>query len=391
MWMRDLKGSILCLFTVSCLASCHDVTIDQYYGLEHHGVRKAAEVLRMVADTIYCPAGMTSMTGQWIMRDSEFIFLDEYAVGIKHFSLDGSFTKESVRKGRGPGEVLAESWSSSWDKGKQLLYVNDANLYIQVFDREDSLLSYSHDSWIILMDDYYDPRQWKARESNPDLAVPQIYDYNFECERIVASRGRLFVPVLSEHPKLNGYEKSRGAKRYWREARVLLSFDPDSVASTKLLFGRYPKAYQTKNIPIFATYDFFIEEDHIHLAFAADPSIYVLDLEGNPVYSYGEAEEGIELMFPQTTSFEDYDSAFKSQRMEHGHYCRICNYGGYTFRTCYLDSGEWRLQVYRGVDLVEVFDCGSDIKIIGYSGNWFYAYAGVDFKNERFMLIKFQL
>ena len=65
--------------------------------------------------------------------------------------------------------------------------------------------------------------------------------------------------------------------------------------------------------------------------------------------------------------------------------------GDYSFRTCYLDSGEWLLQVYKDYDLVRVLECGSEINVLGEQDGWYYADAGGDFKNERFVIVKFKL
>lgn len=376
----------LCVLLVSCVRER-----SAYYNLEHRGERLAKELSELEADTIYCPGAMSSLSGQWLLCDSGLVFLDHFSVGIKHYSLDGRFICEKIKEGRGPGEVTGTSWASAWDNERKHLVVNDKNLFIQVFDDRDSLLSYQRETWIMLMDEKVDTSKWKDRLLSPDLLDPQVYDYNFECERVYSFDGVFYVPVIIEHPKLNGYDKSATSKRYWKDARVLLSFVPGSIAETKKLLGRYPPVYHSKNIPVFATYDFFVQNDRIHVSFAADPNIYVLDLDGNPLYSYGVGEDRISLSFPQTRSFEEYEYTFKSQRETHGHYCRLASAGGHVFRTCFTDEGKWILQVYDGDYLVSTFDCHDDIKIIGASDGWIYADAGADFRNEYFRIIRFRI
>ena len=77
-----------------------------YEGIENRSMGKTLAIEKLVADSVFCPGLMTSMTGQWCLRDSELIYLDRYIVGIKHFSLEGEFLGETVSHGRGPGEAL---------------------------------------------------------------------------------------------------------------------------------------------------------------------------------------------------------------------------------------------------------------------------------------------
>ena len=362
-----------------------------YEGIENRSMGKTLAIEKLVADSVFCPGLMTSMTGQWCLRDAELIYLDRYIVGIKHFSLEGEFLGETVSHGRGPGEVLGTAWSSTWSEEEEKLYVNDSNLSLQVFDNRDSLMLYTEYSWILLMDNGFDANIWKNRMKSPDLTEPQIYDYNFNCEKICSYKGYLYFPVIAEHPKINGYETGHGAKKYWKEAGTLISFSPDSISSTIKLMGAYPEIYRRKNIPVFATYDFFVLNESIHIAFAADPRIFVTDLNGNPLYSYGEAADGVKLVYPQTSTINEYDRVFESQRLKYGHYCRLSKAGGYVFRTLLTDSGQWLMQVYKDDTLIKVLDCGSDLKIIGYRNGYFFADAGADFKKERFVIIKFKI
>lgn len=390
LWSRFESISLLLLFCLT-ICFCSKKQDSLYERIDHKGARLTQKIEGLLADTIYCPASMTSMSGQWILRDSELVFLDKYAVGIKHFSLDGKFLKENVKKGRGPGEVTAPAWISFWDSSQGQLIVHDKNCAIQLFARDDSLIFDLQGPWFSRMDEKYDPELWKERALTPDLSHPQIYDYNYECRRIVFSSGYLYIPVIAEHPKLNGYDKHAGSRKYWKEAGLFISFVPDSILETSKLIGRYPPIYVKQNIPVFSTYDFFIKDNLIHVSFAADPNIYVLDLEGYPVHCYGEREKGISSNYPETKTFEEYERVYKSQREKHGYYGRLIDVGDYSFRTCYLDSGEWLLQVYKDYDLVRVLECGSEINVLGEQDGWYYADAGGDFKNERFVIVKFKL
>lgn len=215
---------------------------------------------------------------------------------------------------------------------------------------------------------------------------------NFECDRMLSDNGQLYIPVTTEHIKFNKYMKGKVFRNFWKNAHTFISLDIDSVSTSGFMFGKYPAIYRKRHIPAFSDYDFAIAENRIYVTFEADPLIYVMDLQGNGIGSFGVADKNIAASYPSSHSFEDYEMNSGKLKSEYGYYDRIYADGRYIMRTCRRDDGTWVMQVYNPAnELVALYDVGSRIEIIGQYDGLYYAVCGVDMENEKFMLLRFKL
>ena len=112
---------------------------DPYNGLERLG-EEDITCTSLEFDTLRLDAQYTSLSGQWHIKDSLLCFVDEYAVGVKEYDLDGKFVGEHIRQGKGPDEVVAASFSSSFDKTTGDLIMQDSNCFIHRFSKDYSNL-----------------------------------------------------------------------------------------------------------------------------------------------------------------------------------------------------------------------------------------------------------
>ena len=110
------------------------------------------------------------------------------------------------------------------------------------------------------------------------------------------------------------------------------------------------------------------------------------------MYSFGEADDDIKLDYPQTKSFDEYDEEWSVQRKKYGYYDKIYKRGDILLRTCKTDSGVYKLQVYKGEQMIGDIVLERELKIIGKGNdNYYYAYVRNDFDNDKFVLVKFLL
>lgn len=335
------------------------------------------------------------MIGQWLMRDSVLMFVDKFAVGVKEYSLDGTFLNEHIRQGRGPDEMICPPHVSAIDECSGDLTMQDQNGVIVRFDRNyEKAEDNDYTAWFNELDTTFLSLDWKLLYDHPDPEIPQMYEYNFECRRMRAKGGMTFLPVITEHAHYNGYSRADKARKFWREAYTFISFDPDDIAGTKHLFGHYPPVYRSRNLPVFATYDFYLQDSTVVVGFAADLNLYVMDFDGNILKSFGFEEDGVGNEWPQTKNFEQYESSRLRLLKEYGRYGRISHCGRYIFRNCKLpgDRG-WRLQIYEddGYDLIGIIDTDDELDVLGSYDGTIYASCGVDLDAEQFKIVKFRI
>ena len=89
-------------------------------------------------------------------------------------------------------------------------------------------------------------------------------------------------------------------------------YEPENISATFKLVGHYPSVYAKKNIPVFGRYSFLVKGNEIMVSFNADPKIYVMSLSGEPLYSFGVADDLISGVYPETVTFEDFEEANKT-------------------------------------------------------------------------------
>ena len=375
------------------LFSCSRVSSDFYSGIEHKG-EKDIQIREITLDSLYLDASMTSFSGQWLISEigNKIFFVDNNAVGVSIYDLDGTLNTIKIAQGRGPKEMISPSCGSTFDSSANLVLL-DRESSVHIYDsRIENKLFYSQQSFFVLLDEDFGNSDWEDLYNTPNPEVAQMYEYNLMVNRLGFSYDRLFLPISTEHISYNLFDVSANARDCWATSYILMSFVPNNISGTKRLIGHYPKIYTTKNIPIFGLYDFAVSDNKIYVSFNADPKIYVLDVLGTPLYSFGEAEEDIKLDYPQTKSFDEYDEEWSVQRKKYGYYDKIYKRGDILLRTCKTDSGVYKLQVYKGEQMIGDIVLERELKKIGQGNdNYYYAYVRNDFDNDRFVLVKFLL
>lgn len=384
--MSGIARILSLAFVMSCTCCAYP---SEYEHLPHKEPEQLS-LKAVIMDTLYIDAGKTSLSGEWHMRDSTLLFIDRYIVGVKEYSTDGTLVGEHILQGRGPGEMIAPTWSSAID-GDGNLIMQDTNCFLYEFDKDYKETFNLKSAWFNKLQDGFGMRSWDSLLHNPDPEAPMMYEYNYETGRNLYHENVLYMPIITEHVSYNGYNIIAHARKFWRQSYCFMSFDPHSLSTTKRLFLHYPPAYRKRNIPIFSTYDFTLRRDSILVSFSADPKIYVLDLGGALQYSFGHADPDISGKYPKTTSFDEYERQYDSHRSQYGFYGRLKFTGEYLFRTCKTDSGEWKMQIYRGNVLSGEFRITEPLEIIGEYGGIYFAAAKEDLRNEKFRIVRFRL
>lgn len=380
-----VKSSGLGLLLVA-MSACSSAP-SPYDGLPHKG-KKLLRYTRMEMQPFRADASRTSLGGQWLMQDSILYFMDSYMANLKAYDWSGSLVSTVIRQGRGPGEMSSPAWISAIDKQTGNWIVQDKNAALLVYDSEFKQISNTMSAWFngfLSGGDSEMERLFK----HPDPENVLMYEYNHNTGRMHAYGGRLYMPVITEHAKFNGYNLGSHAKDYWRQSHVLLSFEMDSMPNTTLLFGNYPPVYQETNIPLFSSYDFAIEKGRVYIGYEADSLIYAYDAKGNLLYSIGFGGIGISGNYPATYSFEEYEQ-YARDGYDAGHYNRLYVANGYLFRTYVTDEGEWHLQVYEDEDLVGDIVLPGSLEVFGYYDGWYYAFQSVDIEDEMFEMLRFR-
>lgn len=382
------KVLIIIILTVS-VSAC-STTHSPYDGIEHRGKDLSGGVVEnIVCDSIFVDAENTSMNGQWLMRGDSLIFMDHNMVAMNVYASDGSFSKQYLEKGNGPGELLSPAWRSVMNDNGQIAML-DHNQNLIILDNLNMPVVDTKSPWFVMADRTFGNEGWNNLGNNPDLSVVQMYEYNFECRRLGFQGKRVYIPLECTHVKLNPYETRSKAKKYWREGRILGYMDYDGIEFGVKVIGSYPPVYHKSNIPVFLAFDFVVEGDDIIISFAADPNIYILDNEGKPLYSFGVAAK-ISGEYPSTSTYDEYEEKYDDFHKKYGHYQRLFKDGDRLLRTCMQDDGTYLMQVYENENLVKNLSLPQSIEIFGKSGEYYYAYLRSDLENEKFVLVKFKI
>ncbi len=391
--MRKFLPSLLAaLLLPFFLLSCKNEP-SVYAGLEHRG-DKDVSITEIHADSVYLDASMTSFSGKFLMSAAgdKIYFVDYNAVGVSEYSLAGEYLGTKVMRGRGPDEMIAPSQGCTTDNMGNLILL-DSNSGITIFDRSlEHKLFFTQSPFFQLLDEDFGQEDWNVIYNNPDPEVPQMYEYNLIINRLAFDGERLYIPISTEHVSYNLFERTSNSADCWKKSYILMSFVPNRISETKQLLGHYPPIYSERNIPSFGRYDFAVYGRKLYVSFNADSKIYVLDINGNPLYSFGIADPDIKCDYPQTRTFMEYEDKEFDHRQKYGYYDKLFLSEDITFRTCKTDSGRYKLQIYKGVDMTGDILLGRNMEVIGCSSDgYIYAYTRADYEEEKFVLIKFRI
>ena len=384
------NGFLLLLMCVFCLSSCDN----REWDVPHYG-RKELKEACFVADTIFMDGRRTSLLGQWLMTPETLCFFDECMVGVKVYSLSGDFIDEYIHEGRGPGEMISPSWISDYDSESETFVIQDINARLYRFTANFSCIWESRAAWFLTKSSRIsDNHAMRKLYDYPDSEAHEIYEYNLDCHRIVATQNSVIMPIVSDHIKFNKYYITSHSRKYFRTAHTFMRYGTDSLDKAPVLFGNYPPIYKKGTLSMFSDYDFFQDKDTLFVSFAASPKIYKMLLDGTILSSFGYSEKDITSRYPGIRTFQAYEEKYQVQREKFGYYSRLSCYNGYVFRTCKLDGNSlWKLQVYERENGNLVYDLiiPNNIEILGYADGFYYAVAGEDLEKERFIIIRFKL
>ncbi|MDD2242177.1 MAG: hypothetical protein PHI08_03725 [Bacteroidales bacterium] len=387
--MKNLKYSLILLVFLSLSLSFTTNEKNDYSSINHKG-EKSVLINKVLFKDITVDTSKISPTGYWLMPDSAFYFIDKKVVSVKKFNLDGSFIGNKIGQGFGPNEIVSPAWISSVNSTGQL-FIMDNNNILYSFDKNFSLKTKSNSPWIELLDSNFDDDLMEALYQNPDPKVPEMYEYNYVVNDMQSCKDTLYIPINTEHVSYNGYDTRCNSLDYWKNSYIFISFSINNITGTKHLFGHYPPVYYKQNIPVFSTYDFTIANNKLYITFAADPNIYVMNLKGELLYSMGIPDTGIKGEYPQTKTFDEYENKRKEQREKYGYYDKLYAWNNLLFRTCRLDNGKWKLQIYKGPNMVGDVQMDKPLRIFGNYNGYFYGYVDTDMNNEQFKLVKFKI
>jgi len=133
--------------------------------------------------------------------------------------------------------------------------------------------------------------------SKPKGNMPGIYeiDWSFSENRISFMDSLIVLPIITYHPKLNGYMH----ESYYKETFpvALFSF---KTGKLKKMLGRKPLVYtQKKFIPNFEKVYFCTIDSSLYLSFAADSGIYEYNIHNELKNIFGKSEDGLNQNYPR--------------------------------------------------------------------------------------------
>lgn len=386
--IRIASGMWIVVGVLLCTMGCKDKAgMSEYADLTHQGEKYPAEINSIEWDTLYIGAGTTSLEGQWLLKSDRLVYVDKHMVGVREYDLEGNFIRKSISRGKGPDEMGSPFFVS-------IITANDELLGL---DGMWQIFCYGSDyHWTLppfrfLSDNPINDENHDELLRNPHAEQVAIYEYNFNVRKLYRHGYLLFVPVVVEHVRFNGYDIHNKAKEFWRTSHIFATVDLNEQR-TQNLFGTYPPVYEEKNIPNFSGYDFAVGDGCLYSAFAADTLIYIRDMDGVLKGSMGFSAPGISRDYPETKTFDEADAQREKQLKKYGYFTTLTVAGDYLFRG-YKREGEqgYGLQIYKNKDLAGDIHTKEAVNILGYQDGFYYGELPVDVDNERFRIIRFKL
>lgn len=337
-------------------------------------------------DTLIIDSSPTSMRGEWLINKERLFFVDYSVVGVREYDENGQFLSHHINQGRGPGESPSPFNSACFDENGNF-YFTDSNWR---FCKFDASFSKKLAEYRFLSEGGYDMKDWNKLLLHPDPEVNEMYEFNLDSRSMALAGDKLLVPVYTEHVTFNAYTRFNH-KRFWRESYNFMLIDIEKGRITEK-FGHFPAIYQRKRIPSFCSYSTDVSGDKIYTSYAADSLIYVRDISGKPLYSFGTNVPGINDDYPTNKSYNDFAETKDKYRDESGYYTSIKSEGDYLFRSYKLPGeNSYGIQIYNGNSYIGYINSTEPIRVIGQIDGTYYVSAGIDIERDVFMIFRFRI
>lgn len=335
-------------------------------------------------DTLWIAPPNILGKGNFYIQGDKIVYADTQKAKLYFFNKTGNLVHEALGLGDGPEKVRGLEFFIPIDNEAFFII---SSFLIYYFPTVDGWTSYS------LMDF----RGKKSRDElmrNPKGDDWEIYQPNWlpiHVNFFSQQDSILYFPIITEHPKLNAFQH----KRFYRETKIIAKLD---AVSGKLLAigGEWPNIYLDQAyIPNLAATDIFVYQGNIFFSFLADPSIYVYDLNFNPLFKFGRSAKNREARFQRYSAGWDAVDAWDYDLRVNPLYASIWVDDEYIFRVCYPEGMEQNgvLQIYNQNDfsLIAEVDVPYRFKVIGKVGDYYVADGIVDDKREQVGVFKFSI
>lgn len=334
----------------------------------------------------------TSFDGSWQMDGSSILLFDKYLTPVRAYNCDGRYVGVVIKDGNSPDNIPEPAIISAVNKNGDIAVMTQSAFFF-LYDSNFHIKYQYQYPWFLLLEtessDVVESINKLLITPNPE--APEMYEYNFAVKDMKCVNDTLFIPAITEHFAYNGYNIDDDAEKFWKDSYIFISFKMSNIGETRRIFGHYPPVYQNSNIPIFSTYDFAVVGNKVYVSFAADPLIYVMNKSGRLLYNIGYGDDNIKCLYPETKTFEEYEVGFDAQREKYGYYDRLYADGSMIFRTCHLDNGKWKLQIYENENMIGDVLMDKPLEIIGKYNNCYYGYVETDVATKQYVFVKFSL
>lgn len=381
-------SGLVCYFLSSMLmCSCNnsDSLIQTNYESAINLNSSKKQIQLSIIDTLIIDASNTSLSGEWIIIDSNLIYLDKHIVTIKKYNLNGELIDALFSRGRGPKEFLSPPICFTRLPHNKYLYIDrDSYFFIldTLFNKQLKINLIEKVAKSCNMEDLY---------NNPDPNNISMYEMSIRDNQFIVFGENIIFPITTEHIKYNGYYKKNNAINFYKQSFTLLTLDIHTLNPIHL-FANFPPIYRDKIIPNFKECNISANDSILFVSYQADPNIYLYNKQLELFGYFGKSADIINSNYPQTKTFEEAELNYKRHRQENGYYSEIKSIQKYLFRN-YIGSGnKLGLQIYQDYGIVYDSLLPYDIfEMIGYIEPYFYAITKCDSENETYNIIRLKI
>lgn len=343
----------------------------------------------LALDTIFISSenenDMTSLDGVYFMKKDTICFADRQLASVFCYDTSGKFLRTHLSLGRGPNEIFGLYSITPSEEGYIIV---DASWNTFVIDSNWKKKLSSRIDWNTDKSDKY-------LLNHPDPNENGIYEYEFSSKSMDWWKGRLLIPIVTEHVTYNAYGQGR-SKHFYEHSYTIGMLQGNDFKLVRMICPRSPVYLEYEYLSGFKGVLFTVCDDSLFFSFEADSKIYRMDLNDEKVVAFGCAGEDMNTDYPERKSLEESDEYLWEDHQKYGHYYdlkyipetsvlfRSFRHGG----SCKEDG----LQVYKNTCLVAEYKVPKEFKVIGYFPPYYYAAGETgDEEDERMVIYRFSL
>lgn len=376
---------LFAFLTIFCIMSCHSRKDGKSVVFSSKiGHSKVIRYASLGLDSVQLDSISTSYSGESYIAGGNICFVDKKFCYLFKFDNRGKLIDRYMGQGNGKNELPIKNIMYSSPRPEGGFFFMGPSWDCFIYDKDFNRI----DDYAI---NWHPQASKEAMLKKPDPSETQLYSLPYGFGTIRVSEGKVYMPILSQHPSFNPTIPA-----YYKDARTMAKMDLETGYVNEI-YGRFPPVYvKNKNLATFGfSYFDLTPGNTMQVSFPVDSLIYRCSRDFEVLDAFGMAGRDMDTNYHSVADVRGFRKNFYNEMKGRGYYTGLeyIDERGLTFRSYHKSEyGKTDgLQIYKADTLIADVDVPKNFKVDGYISPFFYSNSFIDEQKGAIKLYRFKL